>query len=121
MKKEVIGKCPICSSKMKVTEVKCKTCKTTISGEFELCKFCNLNKEHKFFIEIFIKNRGNIKLIEKELGVSYPTVKRNLNEVIEALGYSPDKAEEKEAKRDVLDKLERGEISSKEALELLKG
>src|SRR5660397_276100 len=87
MKKEVLGSCPICDSELKVTELSCKRCGTKISGDFELCKFCQLDKEQKYFAEMFIKNRGNIKEIEKELGISYPTVRRLLDEVIESLGY----------------------------------
>ncbi|MFZ5353929.1 MAG: DUF2089 domain-containing protein [Bacillota bacterium] len=120
MKREIIGQCPICSGEIHITEVKCNSCSTTIRGSFTLCKFCQISKEHKEFAEIFIKNRGNIKEIEKELGLSYPTVKGKLDSLIEALGYknqpvyvSPEK------KRDILDKLDRGEISSEEALMLL--
>ena len=53
MKKEVIGKCPVCENELKVTEITCKKCKTKISGEFDLCKFCKLDKEQKYFAEVF--------------------------------------------------------------------
>lgn len=121
MKKEVLGTCPVCSSKLKVAELGCRKCGTSIRGDFELCKFCYLTKEQKYFVEVFIKNRGNIKEIEKELGISYPTVRRNLDNAIKALGYSPDPSEETLNKKEVLEKLSKGEISSEEALKLLKG
>ncbi len=121
MKKEVLGICPVCSKKLKVTRLKCFNCKTVIESDFELDKFNYLTKEQKYFVEIFIKNRGNIKEIEKDIGISYPTVRRNLDEVIKALGYNVNKDEEEINKKEVLDKLSKGEISSEEALKILKG
>jgi hypothetical protein len=115
----VIGECPICKSDLKVTKLECVNCHTEISGEFTLSKFNYLSKEHLYFIEVFIKNRGNIKQIEKELGISYPTVKKNLDEVIIHLGYEVSE-EEKEKKEDIFKKLENGEITPQEAAKLLK-
>lgn len=123
MRKEVIGKCPVCDSKLKVVKLNCNRCNTSIEGQFELDKFTYLSKEQKHFIEIFIKNRGNIKEIERDLGISYPTVRRSLDQVIEALGYSvkADVDEPKVDKKDILEKLSKGEMSSEEALKLLRG
>lgn len=121
MAKPVLGKCPICSSKMQVVKLHCDSCDTSISGEFELDKFSYLSREEKYFIEVFIKKRGNIKEIEKELGISYPTVRRNLDQVIEALGYSVEEEvdlSEKE-KGSILERLAKGEITSTEAMRLL--
>ena len=78
-------------------------CHTEISGNFTLSKFNYLSKEHLFFIEVFIKNKGNIKAIEKELGISYPTVKKNLDEVIVHLGYEVSQ-EDRIKKEDVFKK-----------------
>lgn len=117
MKWEVPGNCPVCQSEIKVSEVRCKECKTVIQGEFELCKFCRLNENQKYFLEAFIKNRGNIKEIEKELGISYPTVRNKLDEVISVLGHQVDKPVID--KKIILDKLRKGEISKDEALKLL--
>jgi len=120
MRKEVLGVCPVCSGRLNVKELGCKKCGISIHGDFDLCKFCYLTKEEKYFIEIFIKNRGNIKEIEKELGVSYPTVRRSLDSVIEALGYSPGSTEEAVNKKEVIEKLSKGEITSQEAIKLLR-
>ena len=119
LKREVPGKCPICQSETKVTEIYCRNCETVIKGEFELCKFCKLNQEQKYFIEVFIKNRGNIKEIEKELGISYPTVRNKLDEVISELGYKLEKPVINQ--KEVLEKLNKGEINKDEALKLLDG
>lgn len=121
MKREVIGKCPICGEELHVTKLSCNNCHTHIEGDFALCKFCKLNQEQKNFVEIFIKSRGNIKEIEKEMGISYPTVRGKLENVIEALGYSPKYSEPKIDKKEILSKLDSGEITPEEALKLLQG
>ncbi len=119
MKREVIGKCPVCNHEMEITKLHCNNCNTTIEGKFNLCKFCKLDDEQKNFVEVFIKNRGNIKEIEKELGISYPTVRNKLENVIEALGYTA-KYTPKVNKKEILAKLSSGEISANEAVKLLK-
>ncbi len=121
MKKTVLGNCPVCDNKLKVVKLQCDHCDTTIGGRFELDKFSYLSKEDKNFIEVFMKNRGNIKEIEKELGVSYPTVRRQLDKVIEALGYPTYDTQEQYSKKDILERLQKGELKSEEALKLLKG
>ena len=121
MRKEVLGKCPVCKNDLHVTKLSCSKCKTNIEGNFNLCKFCKLTDEQKDFIEVFLKSRGNIKEIEKELGISYPTVRGRLENVIEALGYDQKDSQPEIDKKSILKKLSEGEITSDEALELLKG
>ncbi len=119
MKKEVIGKCPICSRELDVVRLECKNCDTAIEGNFKLCKFCSLSKEQKEFAEIFIRNRGNIKEIEKDMGISYPTVKNKLENLIEALGYKGE-ASTPNYKKEILEKLYKGEISTDDAIKMMK-
>ena len=121
MKREVLGKCPICDEELRVTKLNCPNCNTNIEGEFSLCRFCQLSEEQKHFLEAFIRNRGNIKEIEKDLDISYPTVRNKLEDVIETLGYRPRNEEPRMDRQDVLDRLEGGEISSEEAIKLLRG
>ncbi len=118
MKYEMLGMCPVCGGETKITKVRCEKCNTEISGRFEPCKFCKLSMQQKLFVEVFIKNRGNIKEIEKELRISYPTVRNKLEEVISALGYIPDN-KVSAAKRDILDKLSRGEITREQAFKMI--
>lgn len=121
MNNKVIGKCPVCSHQLKVVKLHCNHCHTSIEGSFELDKFSYLSKDEMYFVEIFLKNRGNIKEIEKDLGVSYPTVRRTLDQVIESLGYNVKPDTKSISNIEVLEKLEKGEITSDEAFELLKG
>ncbi|PQQ65906.1 DUF2089 domain-containing protein [Acetivibrio saccincola] len=121
MNREVLGKCPVCGGDTSITKIRCSKCKTTIEGDFGLCKFCRLTPEQKEFIDVFIKCRGNIKEIEKELGISYPTVKNKIEDVVMALGHKvDDKVYESIDRKEILDRLNNGEISVDEALELLK-
>lgn len=127
MPKEVIGRCPVCAEALEVTQLTCPACNTTISGTFEMCKFCSLSAEQKAFAEVFIKNRGNIREVEKELGISYPTVRGRLESLIRALGYSVDSDEKhitgeqySKQRKLILDRLSQGEISASEAVRMLK-
>lgn len=121
MTREALGKCPICGSDTEVTRISCDACDTVIEGRFQMCRFCKLTPEQKSFIDIFIKCRGNIKEVEKELGVSYPTVKNRLEDAAGALGHKIETDTVPPAKRkEVLDKLNSGEISVDEAIDLLK-
>jgi hypothetical protein len=121
MAREVLGKCPVCGSDTEITGISCNSCGTKIEGRFQLCKFCRLTADQKNFLDAFIRCRGNIKEVEKELGISYPTVKNKLDDVAAALGYKNEvQMEDPDKKKDILDKLDSGEISVEEALNLLK-
>ncbi|MFO7814433.1 MAG: DUF2089 domain-containing protein [Halanaerobiales bacterium] len=118
----LVGNCPVCGDDMIITSLKCPSCETTISGKFKLDKFSKLKKEHLEFIEVFVKSRGNIKEVERELGISYPTVRNKLDEVIHALGHDIDQSpddEMAEKRKEVLKRLENGDISAAEAVEEL--
>jgi len=119
---EALGKCPVCNNETEVTRINCNECGTIIEGHFHLCRFCKLTDEQKSFIDVFIKCRGNIKEVEKELGVSYPTVRNKLEDVAGALGYRSEASSNVNAenKKTVLEKLNTGELSVDEALALLK-
>ena len=119
-------RCPVCDHEMKISKLTCTYCPTKIEGEFSSCKFCRLPVEQLIFMEAFIKCRGNIKEVEKELGISYPTVRNRLDSVIEALGYGEgseavleeetvDSEDGSLRRQGILEALERGEITAQEA------
>ncbi len=118
MKKNTLGQCPICGGQVEISEFSCNSCRSTIRGHFKPCKFCTLPQEYKEFAEIFIKNRGNIKEIEKELGISYPTVKGKLDSLISALGYK-NQGTVAGDKKEILERLNKGEITPEEAIRLM--
>lgn len=123
MKKNVIGYCPICNDKLFVKTLKCVSCETEITGEFDLSPFDYLSQEQLNFALVFIKNQGNIKNIEKQLNISYPTVKKNLDELSKALGFQEVLNEEdiKPSREVIRKKLRNGEISFEEAEKILGG
>ncbi|GLC78597.1 DUF2089 family protein [Lacrimispora brassicae] len=127
MKYKAPGKCPVCGEKLSITKLGCPKCSTVIEGDFQPCEFCRLPEEDLEFVKVFIRCRGNIKDVEKELGISYPTVRGKLDSVIRGLGYEvPSKELIKEnedktaARNEILDQLSKGEISPKEATERIK-
>ena len=115
----VISKCPVCNSKLRIVKLKCNKCGTVIENDFEFSKLESLAEEQLKFMEVFIMCRGNIKDVEKELGVSYPTVRAKLDEVISALGYTVVKKPTVNNK-EILDLLEKGEISPEQAVIMMK-
>ncbi len=116
----VIGTCPICGKNLLVAKLHCSNCGTNIDGSFNLCEFCMLSKEQKHFVKMFLKNRGNIKDLEKELGISYPTVRSKLNEIVKALGMTLEDDEAKVNRAEILAKVSSGELTADEAADLLK-
>lgn len=119
MSYKILSKCPVCNSNLTAVKLKCKKCNTIIENDFELSKFSYLNSEQLNFIEVFIRCRGNIKDVERELGISYPTVRGKLEDVVGALGYTPLKVKEGN-NSEIIDRLEKGEITAEEAINLLK-
>lgn len=115
---KVLVKCPVCGGKLKIKKLQCSGCNTIIENDFSFSKFDVLTAEQVKFVETFLQCRGNIKDVEKALGISYPTVRGKLEEVNEALGLSEGKDKELDRKK-IISKLEAGEISSDKAIELL--
>jgi hypothetical protein len=127
MKYKAPGKCPVCGEKLSITRLGCPKCSTAIEGDFQPCEFCRLPEDDLEFVKVFIKCRGNIKDVEKELGTSYPTVRGKLDAVIRSLGFEvtvKETAKESEdktaARNEILDRLSKGEITPKEATEQIK-
>jgi hypothetical protein len=116
----VISTCPVCSKTLKITKLHCTSCHTTIENEFELSKLASLSQEQLNFVETFLTCRGNIKEVEKELGISYPTVRGKLNDIITLLGHGNKTTTSEVDDKKVVTMLENGEITPEEALKLLK-
>jgi len=108
------GSCPVCRGEMIIRELECPTCGITVRGEFETCPFAVLTREQLEIIKIFLKSRGNLKEIERELDISYPTVRARLDEIVRALGFTPEPEVPAGLKAELLAKLEAGEIDADE-------
>jgi hypothetical protein len=117
------GECPVCGGELIVTRLSCRECDTVIQGRFITGPFANLSSAQLDFLEVFVKNEGKITHMEKDLGLSYPTIRNRLHEIIRTLGYEPGKEEpgvlSEEDRRKILEDLNEGKITSEEAMEML--
>jgi hypothetical protein len=81
------AQCPVCRSKLLVTRLECSSCGTEVTGAFGLGRLATTPEPHASLLEMFLRARGNVKEMERELGLSYPTVRARLEEAFEAAGY----------------------------------
>lgn len=122
----ILGACPVCGEDLAVTRLHCRSCDTSIEGRFAVGAFDRLAPEHLAFAEAFIRNDGKLNRMTSELGLSYPTLRARLDELKAAMGFET--AEEAEVsgvtdeeRRQILDDLATGKLSSDEAVRLLQG
>lgn len=114
-----VSRCPACSdNNFEISRLTCRTCGTVVEGHFVASRFAHLSEDNLSFAETFLKCRGNIKDVERELGISYPTVRSRLDRLIQAMGLSPDS--DGDRRKDILAALEQSEMSPEEAIEALK-
>ncbi|HEC78875.1 MAG TPA: DUF2089 domain-containing protein [candidate division WOR-3 bacterium] len=110
-----ILKCPSCHEDMIISELKCPKCDLRVKKDFSPCKFCRLSEDQYEFLIIFLRSQGKITEIEKILGISYPTIKTKIENLLKDLGLSPTST-----KKDPIEALAQGEISVDEAVAILK-
>ena len=109
-----ISNCPVCDGRLEPVKLKCSSCEMAMEGRFPISKLGLLPSDQQQFVEAFLVARGNIKEVEKELGISYPTVRKKLAEVVDALGYAP--RADRQEQLEILDAIERGEMSPQEGI-----
>ena len=123
--RKVLEKCPSCNGKLAVTRMSCTACETVILSRYEPCLFCSLAPDSMHFLKVFIKNRGNVKDMERELKQSYWTIRTKINDLIEALGFEVPQVEEevkeaiKQGRKEILEQLRQGKITAADATKLL--
>jgi len=131
MPHDVISTCPVCSGELAVTRLHCRSCGTTLEGEFSVGRFGRLTKEQLALLESFLRSRGNLRDMERELGLSYPTVRSRVEALVRALGFGPRDGEEPTGdestarqasagdaatnRQEILERLARREIGAEEA------
>ena len=117
------SECPVCGGAFVLTTVQCRECDTVMNGRFQTGAFSHVSEEQLAFIELFVRNEGKINRMESDLGLSYPTIRNRLHEVILALGYEPNVDEfaglSENDRKKILDDLEKGDIDYTEALRLI--
>ena len=130
MPHDVISTCPVCSNELSVTRLHCRSCGTTLEGEFSVGRFGRLTKEQLVLLESFLRSRGNLRDMERELGISYPTVRSRVEALVRALGFGPRDGDETAdepaggsassgadgaTRQEILERLARHEIGAEEA------
>jgi len=120
-----LTRCPVCRNELTVTRLHCPSCETVVEGRFTVGHFANLTSDQLDFILTFVRVEGKLNRMETELGLSYPTIRNRLHEIIRSLGYEPGKDEPQdvadEKRRNVLEELDAGKISADDAMRLLRG
>ena len=120
--RKLLEHCPSCGGDLIVTRMSCPACGTVIQGQWSTCAFCQLSPEHSRLLQALVRSRGNVKEMARVLDESYWTVRKQLDELIEALGYEPappPPEDTEEEQLEILDALDRGEITAAEASERL--
>ncbi|HEX8026776.1 MAG TPA: DUF2089 domain-containing protein [Candidatus Limnocylindrales bacterium] len=133
MPHDVISTCPVCSNELSVTRLHCDSCGTTLEGEFSVGRFGRLTREQLALLESFLRSRGNLRDMERELGISYPTVRGRVEALVRALGFGPrdgdaatteseadDEPANKLSRQEILERLARHEIAADEAAALIR-
>jgi len=120
-----LTQCPVCQGELTITRLKCESCDTSLEGRFGGGPFSHLSREQTDFLLTFIRCEGKLNRVEVEMGLSYPTLRNKLLEVIRSLGFEPGREEPVEVtddqRRQVLDDLDSGKITADAAMRMLRG
>lgn len=115
--RSVPAQCPSCGGTPVVVKLRCPSCSTEVSGEFSLCPVCRLPPDARRLFDLFIASRGNLKQVQRALGVSYPTVRQRIEEMFRKMGLPPRGADVPA----ILAAVRAGELSVDQAERLLRG
>src|SRR4051794_27219318 len=131
MAHDVISTCPVCSGELAVTRLRCGSCGTTLEGEFSVGRFSRLSRDQMALLESFLRSRGNLRDIERELGISYPTARARVEALVRALGFgaraddeAPPAADAQptdQTRESILERLARHEITAEDAAAAIRG
>ncbi|MCA0294501.1 MAG: DUF2089 domain-containing protein [Actinobacteria bacterium] len=114
--------CPVCGGELVTTRLGCRSCGSELAGEFGHCDFCALDERDTELLRVFLASRGNLREVEKHLGVSYPTARARFTALLLKLGLAGDTEPTAAMTRDqVLSEVASGALSPAEAAELLAG
>jgi len=111
--------CPVCSHKLALTRLSCPSCSTELSGAFEACEFCVLTNEDRDVLRVFLASRGNMKDLERHLGVSYPTARARFDALLGKLGIEKQGSQPALSSMELMEQVASGEIDVNEALSRL--
>jgi len=110
--------CPVCNHRLATTRLTCPECSTELSGAFTSCEFCVLSHEDRDVLRVFLASRGNMKELERHLGVSYPTARARFDALLAKIGIDRP-APAAPSRVELMEQVARGEIDIDEALKRL--
>ena len=110
--------CPVCGDRLASTRLSCRSCGTELSGDFPSCEFCSLSAEDRTVLRVFLASRGNMKELERHLGVSYPTARARFDALLARIGVAPERPPTGSSV-ELLERLARGEIDVDQAMDSL--
>ncbi|HEV2475638.1 MAG TPA: DUF2089 domain-containing protein [Candidatus Dormibacteraeota bacterium] len=110
--------CPVCNHRLATTRLTCPECTTELSGAFTSCEFCVLSDEDRDVLRVFLASRGNMKELERHLGVSYPTARARYDGLLSKLGIER-AAAPAPSRIELMEQVARGEIDVEEAMRRL--
>ncbi len=118
-----IGVCPVCGEGLEAMALQCPACETRIEGRFQLGRLARLSTEQLAFVELFLRCEGKFTRLESLTGLSYPTLRKRLQEILRTMGYEPEAEAPPgpEERLRILEALAEGQISYEEALRRLRG
>ena len=119
---QILTTCPVCRDQLSVTRLHCRNCDTSIEGYFDIGRLGRLSSEQLVFVETFLRCEGKLSRMEPELEMSYPTLRARLTDVIRTMGFhlGPETPGlDEEERRQILEDLATGKLSSEEAMRLL--
>ena len=137
--RKILESCPTCGGFLTITEVRCERCGTEVRSQYQPCPFCRLTPEQMNFAMLFVQSRGNLSDLEKALGVSYPTIRGKLDEIIKVVSaprppeasitpaspapvqVAPVADPEKDRRREILNQVASGKLNPADALAALRG
>ena len=111
--------CPVCSERLALTRLSCPACSTELSGVFETCEFCALSNDDRDVLRVFLASRGNMKDLERHLGVSYPTARARFDALLGKMGIERTASAPASTRLELMEQVARGEIEIDEALRRL--
>jgi len=111
--------CPVCNHRLALTRLSCSSCGTELSGGFEQCEFCVLSNDDRDVLRVFLASRGNMKDLERHLGVSYPTARARFDSLLGKLGIDRPAAAPAATRVELMEQVARGEVDIEEALKRL--
>jgi hypothetical protein len=110
--------CPVCNHRLATTRLTCPECSTELSGAFTSCEFCVLTDDDRDVLRVFLASRGNMKELERHLGVSYPTARARFDALLAKIGIDRP-APAAPSRVELMEQVARGEIDIDEAMKRL--